>query len=149
MEEGRVLRVLKSEVARDIPMVMHLREVKAKLLRIKVTMGKVTMPGVVDMGSTISLISTDLWEKLGLLSMPLDGMSFPVIGVSGKWMWCQSWVPGVCPDLLRQEMQTRGHRRDINPSEIHTKIVSSKDETIAGCILAQSRILYPPTWEGG
>ena len=106
MEEGRVSRVLRSEVARDIPTIVHLREAKAELLRIEVTMGKVTMPGVVDTGSMISLISTDLWEKSGLPSMPLDGMSFPVIGVSGKSTRCRSWVPGATLYLTENRRPT-------------------------------------------
>ena len=54
----------------------------------------------------ISLISTDLWEKLGLPSMPLDGMSFPVIGVSGKSTRCRSWVPGVTLYLTENRRPT-------------------------------------------
>lgn len=82
--------------------------VRRDLIKIDVTIGSVTMRGVVDTRSMINMISEEMVEEMGLLPVPLKNQSLTVRGMNGSASQCRAYVPCAAIGITPAKMVTYG-----------------------------------------
>ena len=112
-EEGGKTRVLRTEETRrrlreEDERNDGMREARAELLKIEVTVGDATMMGIVDSGSMVNMISARMLEESGLPSVPLREKAFRVTGVNRRTSQCKSWIPKAKILLTKKQVVTEG-----------------------------------------
>ena len=78
------------------------------LIKIDVTVGSVTMGGVVDTGSMINMISKEMLEETGLLMVPLKNQTLTIQGMSRLASMCKQYIPCAAIGVTPAKMVTYG-----------------------------------------